>query len=73
MEFYNKNDKLYRVIESEKVETIQDYPTVVKSVVKNLDTGGKTEMEFSEVKYDINLEDIFTERYLRQPPREAIR
>ena len=73
MEFYNKNDKLYRVIESQKVETIQDYPTVVKSVVKNLDTGGKTEMEFSEVKYDINLEDIFTERYLRRPPREAIR
>lgn len=73
MEFYNKNDKLYRVIESEKVETIQNYPTVVKSVVKNLDTGGETEMEFSEVKYDINLEDIFTERYLRRPPREAIR
>ena len=73
MEFYNKNDKLYRVIESEKVETIQNYPTVVKSVVKNLDTNGKTEMEFSEVKYDIKLEDIFTERYLRRPPREAIR
>lgn len=73
MEFYNKNDKLYRVIESEKVETIQNYPTVVKSVVRNLDTGGKTEMEFSEVKYDINLVDIFTERYLRRPPREAIR
>ncbi len=73
MEFYNKNDKLYRVIESEKVETLQNYPTVVKSVVRNLDTGGKTEMEFSEVKYDINLEDIFTERYLRRPPREAIR
>lgn len=73
MEFYNKNDKLYRVIESEKVEMIQNYPTVVKSVVKNLDTGGKTEMEFSEVKYDIKLEDIFTERYLRRPPREAIR
>ncbi len=73
MEFFNKNDKLYRVIESEKVETIQNYPTVVKSVVKNLDTGGKTEMEFSEVKYDIELKDIFTERYLRRPPREAIR
>jgi hypothetical protein len=73
MEFFNKNNKLYRTIESEKVETIQNYPTVIKSVVRNLDTGGKTEMEFSEVKYDINLEDIFTERYLRRPPREAIR
>ena len=31
-------------------------------------------MEFSKVKYNINLKDsMFTERYLRRPPREAIR
>jgi len=73
MEFYDKKNKLYRVIESKKVEKIQDFPTVVKSVVSNLKTGSKTEMEFSNVKYNINLEDIFTERYLHRPPREAIR
>ena len=73
MEFYDKKNKLYRVIESTKVEKIQDFPTVVKSVVSNLKTGSKTEMEFSNVKYDINLKDIFTERYLHRPPREAIR
>ena len=74
MEFYDKKDKLYRVIESRKVEKIQAYPTVVKSVVTNLQTGGKTEMEFSDVKYDMKLKDsIFTERYLHRPPREAIR
>ena len=73
MEFYDKKNKLYRVIESTKVETIQNFPTVVKSVVSNLKTGSKTEMEFSNVKYDINLKDIFTERYLHRPPREAIR
>ncbi len=73
MEFFDKNNKLYRTIESVKVETIQDFPTVVKSVVTNLQTGSKTEMEFSNVQYDIKLEDIFTERYLQRPPREAIR
>ncbi|MDD5327325.1 MAG: outer membrane lipoprotein-sorting protein [Phycisphaerae bacterium] len=73
MEYYDKSDKLYRTIESVKIEDIQGYPTVVKSVVSDLKTGSKTEMEFSDVKYDINLEDIFTERYLRRPPREAIR
>ena len=73
MEFYDKENKLYRVIESQKVEKIQDFPTVVKSVVSNLKTGSKTEMEFTDVKYDIDLEDIFQERYLRRPPREAIR
>jgi hypothetical protein len=73
MEFYDKENKLYRTIESVKVETIQDFPTVVKSVVSNLQTGSKTEMEFSNVQYNINLGDIFTERYLQRPPREAIR
>ena len=73
MEFYDKKDKLYRVIESKKVEIIQEFPTVVKSVVSDLKTGSRTEMEFSDVKYNIKLKDIFTERYLRRPPREAIR
>ena len=74
MEFYDKEGKLYRTIESTKVETIQDFPTVVKSVVSNLQTGSKTEMEFSNVKYNIGLKDsLFTERYLQRPPREAMR
>jgi len=74
MEFYDKQNELYRVIESKKVETIQDFPSVVNSVVSNLKTGSKTEMEFSKVKYNINLADsIFTERYLQRPPQEAMR
>jgi hypothetical protein len=30
-------------------------------------------MEFTEVQYNIDLKDIFEERYLRRPPREAMR
>lgn len=72
MEFYDKKDKLYRVIESVKVEKIQDLYTVTKSVVKDLNTESQTEMVFSEVKYNIGLDDsLFTERYLRRPPREV--
>jgi hypothetical protein len=73
MEYYDRNDKLYRIIESKKVEKIQKFPTVVKSIVSDLKTGSKTVMEFSNVKYDIKLKDIFTERYLHRPPREARR
>jgi hypothetical protein len=81
MEFYDKQNRLYRIIESQKVEAIevkegeniQKFPTVVKSVVSDLNTGNKTVMEFTDVKYNINLDDIFTERYLRRPPREAER
>ncbi len=82
MEFYDKDNVLYRTIESIKVEQIQakeadqevTYPTVTQSVVKDLKTGSRTEMTFSDIQYNIGLsDDIFTERYLRRPPREAMR
>ena len=74
MDFYDKEGKLYRTIESTKVEIIQDFPTVVKSVAKNLQTGSTTVMEFNNIKYNIGLKDsLFTERYLQRAPREAIR
>jgi outer membrane lipoprotein-sorting protein len=44
MEFYDKKGKLYRIIESKKVEKIQEFPTVVKSLVSDLNTGSKTEL-----------------------------
>lgn len=73
MEFFDKAGKLYRTIESAEVRTIQNIPTVVKSVVSDLRTNSKTEMQFSDVKYNIKLKDIFQERYLHRPPREAMR
>lgn len=82
MEYFDKGGNLYRTIESIKVEDIKAekdgqevvYPTVTESVVKDLKTGSTTRMTFSDIEYNIGLEDdIFTERYLRRPPREAMR
>ena len=73
MEFYDKEGKLYRIIESLKVETIQGFPTVTKSEVKDLKSGSKTEMEFSNVQYNIKIGDIFEERYLQRPPKEVMK
>lgn len=73
-EYYDRQDKLYRRVEALKVETIQGYPTVMESAVYDLNSGGKTINTFSEVEYDIGLnERIFTERFLRRPPREVVR
>ncbi|WP_372808745.1 outer membrane lipoprotein-sorting protein [Pontiella sp.] len=73
-EYFDKNGKHYRTVEATKVETIQGFPTVVESVVYDLNTGGKTINTFSEIEYDIGLkESIFTERFLRRPPREVTR
>ena len=71
-EYYDKNGKLYRTVEATKVETIQKFPTVTESVVKDLNTGSSTVNKFSNIQYDIGLdENIFTERFLRRPPREV--
>ena len=73
-EYYDKNGKMYRTVEATKVETIQGFPTVIESVVKDLNTGGSTVNTFSNIEYDIGLkENIFTERFLRRPPREVTR
>lgn len=82
MEYYDADGTVYRTIESVKVEDIKakdgdkevTYPTVTESVVKDLKTGSTTRMTFSEIQYNIGLtDDLFTERYLRRPPREAMR
>lgn len=73
-EYYDRNGKLYRIVEATRVETIQGFPTVTESVVKDLNTGGSTVNTFSNIEYNIGLnENIFTERFLRRPPREVTR
>ncbi len=71
-EYYDKNGKLYRTVEATKVETIKEFPTVTVSVVKDLKSESATTNKFSNIEYNIGLdENIFTERFLRRPPREV--
>lgn len=73
-EYYDKNGKHYRTVEATKVETVQGFPTVIESVVTDHNTGGSTANTFTNIQYDIGLkENIFTERFLRRPPREVTR
>lgn len=74
VEFMDRQGKKYRVYEALGVETIQGYPTVSRSRMQDLVLKQATLMEFSNIKYDRDLpEDIFTERYLRSPPRDLLR
>jgi outer membrane lipoprotein-sorting protein len=72
-EYYDKRGKLYRVVEALETEEIGGYPTVIKSKVTDLGSGGNTVSEFKNIKYDLGLdENTFTERFLRRPPRQWI-
>lgn len=80
--FYKTGDFLYRemaVLAVENIPADEDgkavvYPTVVRSVARNLETGSTTEMTLSNIVYNPGLGDaLFSERYLRRPPRDITR
>lgn len=71
-EYLDKKGNKYRVVQAVQIETIEGIPTVTKSKVMDLLSGGETVSEFKKVKYNIGLtEDVFTERYLRRAPKEV--
>jgi hypothetical protein len=70
--YLDKNGKEYRVVEALDVQKFDGVPTVTMSRVTDLAAGTSTLAEFESIRYDIGLkEDIFSERYLRRPPREV--
>ena len=71
IDFFKENNDNYRRVEAIKIEEIQGFPTVVRSKVSDLTSGAYTLMEFRNISFDIGLDDeVFTERSLRNPPRE---
>ena len=74
IEYTNSGGDLYRRVEVLEVEDIDGHPTVTVSRVSDLLTGGKTDMQFRYVKHDVGLpEAVFTERSLRNPPRDWLK
>jgi hypothetical protein len=71
-EYVDAGGKLIRVIESEKVQTIDGFPTVTSAVARDVLANTFTRNVFTKVRYGIGLDAaIFSQRFLRRPPREA--
>ena len=72
-EYYNAKDEPYRTYEAVKVEMVDNIPTVVQSRMTDQNRGGSTTLSYSAVQYDAGLKSsIFAERYLRNPPTDAL-
>lgn len=70
--YYDRQGQAYRQVEALKIETVGGYPTVIEAKASDLRAGTSTLNQFSKVQYDIGLNPrIFTERFLRRPPREV--
>ncbi len=71
MEYADEAGEVYRRIEALEVSEIGGHPTVTEMKVSDLRTGGHTVSEFRNVEYDLDIpENVFTERTLRNPPRQ---
>lgn len=71
IKYFNKQGEMYRYFENLKVEMIDNIQTVTKGVMYDVKRGEKTMIESSKIVYNQGMtESIFTERYLRNPPKK---
>ena len=72
-EYYDDKGTAIREFTADKIEEIQGIPTITVRTMKNLEKNQHTTVEFMKIEYNIGIpEDIFQERYLKNPPREYL-
>ena len=70
-EQFDRKGAPYKQFSADEVSDVKGRPTVVKRTMKNLQTGHRTEVAYLKTDYDLGIEDsLFSERFLRQPPRK---
>ena len=73
-EYYDDKGELIRVFTSDQVETIDGIVTVTQRSMEDTKKGGKTTIFFDNISYNQKIgDDVFSERYLKTPPRKFIK
>ncbi|MDO9012514.1 MAG: outer membrane lipoprotein-sorting protein [Gallionella sp.] len=70
---YDKKGVHYKQFTADEITDIKGVPTAIRRTMKNLQTGHRTEAAYLKTDYDLGIEDsLFSERFLRQPPRKWV-
>lgn len=73
-EYYDLKGEIYKVFLAEELKEIQGFWTITKRRMQNVKTGHQTLVTFKDVQYNMGIEeDLFTERYLKNPPSKWIK
>jgi len=72
--YFDDRGRELKVFEVGSIEDVDGYMTATQRTMTTPRKENTTVIEFSEIEYDLGIEeDIFSERYLKSPPREYIR
>lgn len=72
-EYYDVKDELFKVFTTDEIKDVGGVPTVVKRSMTNKKSGHTTTVIFTDVGYGLGIDsDIFSERYLKDPPRKWV-
>lgn len=73
-EYYDVRGELMRSFSADEVREVDGHWTAIRRTMRDARSGHRTEVEYQEVGYGVGLgEELFSERYLRRPPRRWIR
>lgn len=73
-EYYDVRGELLRTFTADEVREVDGHWTVTRRSMRDAQSGHRTEVVYDEVSYGVGLgEDVFSERYLRRPPRQWVR
>jgi outer membrane lipoprotein-sorting protein len=72
-EYFDKKDVLFREFTADVIEVVDGIPTITVRTMKNLEKNQYTTVQFDSIEYNVGVgEDLFQERYLKNPPREYL-
>lgn len=72
-EYFDVRGELFKVFTADETRDAGGHATVTRRTMKNVKTGHRTEVVFADVAYDVGIDpQIFSERYLREPPRRWV-
>jgi hypothetical protein len=72
-DYFDRRGELYKTFTADEIKDVKGFPTVTKRTMKNLQSGHATEVTYLKTDYNIGIEDsLFTERFLKQPPKKWI-
>lgn len=72
-EYFDKKGEMIRRFTAVEIKDVDGFTTMTTRKMENIEKASHTIVAFSSIDYNVGLEeDLFTERYLKNPPRKYI-